>query len=138
MIDPAAAGWKTRTADGFSGLVGPIWAKREGEIWAYGFLAEPRHANPYGVVHGGMLVTLIDHALGAIVWEATGRQRCATIQLDTHFVAAARVGQFIEARGRVVRLTRSVAFMHGTVSTGANSVVEANGVWKLFGTEERE
>src|SRR5947208_3862273 len=102
-FDPAANGWKSRTFEGFFGLVGPLWTKKEGEGWAYGLLAEPRHANSAGVVHGGMLATMLDHALSIVGWEAQGRQRCVTIQLDTHFIAAVKPGQFVEARGRVVR-----------------------------------
>src|SRR4051794_19051589 len=96
-FDPAAHGWKPRTFEGFFGLVGPLWTKQEGEGWAYAFVAEPRHANSAGVVHGGMLATMLDHTLGIVGWEAQGRKRCMTVQLDTHFVAAARPGQFVEA-----------------------------------------
>ena len=81
--DPSLDGWNPRSLDGFFGLVGPLWTRKEEGTWAYGFMAEPRHTNPAGVVHGGMLVTLIDHALSAIAWEANERRPCVTVQLDT-------------------------------------------------------
>jgi uncharacterized protein (TIGR00369 family) len=135
-VDPAGSGWKTWAAQGFTELVGPLWAKREGDAWVYGLLAEPKHANIRGVVHGGALVTLADNALGAMVWEAAGRSPCATIQLDTQFVAPVQPGQFVEARGAVTRRTRSLVFIRGTLSVGGRAVLEAQGIWKVLGTGE--
>ena len=37
MTDPALDGWKARTLPGFIGVVGPLWTRREGDRWAYGF-----------------------------------------------------------------------------------------------------
>ena len=60
MSDPVHEGWKPRTLPGFMGLVGPLWTKRQGASWNYGIVAEERHTNPAGIVHGGMLT----HAAG--------------------------------------------------------------------------
>ena len=103
---------------------------------AFGLLTDARHANRRGVVHGGMLVTLMDHALGAVVWEAVGRAPIATIQLDAHFLAAVRPGEFVEARGQVVRRTRSVVFVRGALTAGGREVLAASGIWKVLGGEE--
>lgn len=129
-FDPAAEGW-TKTVDhGFIELVGPLWSRREPEGMAHGFLAEARHLNRGGIVHGGMLMTFADQALGFASIEAAPGGRRATIQLDTHFVAAVREGDFVVARCRVVRRTRSVMFMTGTLSVGESVVATANGIWK--------
>jgi uncharacterized protein (TIGR00369 family) len=131
-FDPLAAGWSLRPACGFFELLGPLWTKRDESGRAYGFLAEPRHLNPVGIVHGGMLVTLADQALSAIAWEAAERTPCVTIQLDTHFVASVSPGEFVEARGRAVRRTRSVVFVQGALSVGRREVMTATGVWKVL------
>ncbi|WP_159998915.1 PaaI family thioesterase, partial [Roseomonas sp. 18066] len=117
---------------GFTDLVGPLWAKRDGGAWAYGLLAGPQHANVHGIVHGGMLMTLIDNALGLTVWEATSRQPAVTMQLNTQFIAAARPGDFIEARGEVLRVARSVVFVRGILSVRGETVLAADGVWKVI------
>lgn len=129
----AEAGWKPRTLQGFSGLVGPIWARKEDAAWAYGLLATKAHLNPVGVVHGGLLTTLIDHAMSAIAWEAIGRRPCVTVQLDTHFVSAAREGDFLEARGRVVRAATSLVFVQGQVRVDGAEIVTACAVMKVIG-----
>lgn len=129
----AAAGWRARELPGFAGLVGPLWTRKEEKdaSWAYGILAGPAHLNPAGLVHGGLLTTLMDHALSAIGWEATGRRACVTVQLDTHFLAAAREGDFLIARGRVLRATASLLFMQGSIATAETELVSASAILKL-------
>jgi acyl-coenzyme A thioesterase PaaI-like protein len=71
--------------------------------------------------------------MGMTVWEAVERRRCATIQLNSQFVAAGKTGDFIEAYPEIVRLTRSVVFMRGTLTTAGRTILSAEGVWKVLG-----
>ena len=128
----AATGWRRRTLPGFAGLIGPLWTRQEDAGWAYGILAGEQHTNPAGVIHGGLMTTLIDHALSAIAWEAMDRRACVTVQLDTHFLSGVRPGQFIEARGRVVRAASSLVFMHGQLSVDDTEVLTACAVLKVL------
>ena len=129
--DPALDGWKPRPLGGFFGLVGLLWTRKEGDAWAYAVLAEAKHTNPAGIVHGGMLTTLVDHALSAIAWEANERRPCVTVQLDVQFLSAVRPGQLVEARGRIVRQTSSLVFMQGGLSVAGTEVVTASAVLKI-------
>ncbi len=133
-FDPQAEGWTPMVDRGFVDLVGPLWLRHEPEGTACGFLAEARHLNRGGIVHGGMLMTFADQAIGFASIEAAPEGRRVTIQLDTQFVAAVREGDFVVARCRVVRRTRSVMFMTTTLTVGDTVVVTANGIWKLGGT----
>jgi uncharacterized protein (TIGR00369 family) len=132
MADPKLNGWKARELPGFFGLVGPLWTKKEGDSWAYGFLAEDRHTNPAGIVHGGMLTTLLDHTLSVIAWEANARRPCITIALDVHFLAAARPGDLVVARGRLVRQTASLAFTHGSLAVRDDEIATASAIMKIL------
>lgn len=131
MTDPTLEGWKARELPGFFGLVGPLWTKKEGDAWAYGFLAEDRHTNPAGIVHGGMLTTLLDHALSVVAWEANDRKPCITVALDVHFLAAARPGDLVVARGMVVRQTASLAFTRGSLTVRDDEIATASAIMKI-------
>lgn len=131
MIDPATEGWKKHDGKGFLGLVGPLWSRREDDHWAYAFVASEQHVNAAGVVHGGLLVSLADQAMSMVVWEAMDRAPCVTVQLDTHFLMATRPGDFIQARARVARATRSLAFAQASLAVGDEPVLLASGVWKV-------
>ena len=131
--DLAAAGWKPMPAEDYPALIGPFLARREGDGWRYGFVAERRHLNKGGVVHGGMLVSFADAALGATVWQAVGRRPVTTVQLNTQFIAPVRVGELVELRAEVLRSTRTVVFIRGALEVGGRTVVHADGVWKILG-----
>lgn len=123
--------WKRRDLPGFMGCAGPLWTRREGDSWAYAFLADAAHLNPAGVVHGGALLTLLDHAISSVAWEACARQPCLTLQLDTHFIGPVRAGQLAQARARLVRRTGSLAFLHGEVAVEGGAVLTAQALMKV-------
>lgn len=131
-FDPAEHGWKTLKSRGFFAEVGPLWSKRVDEQWEYGLLVEPRHENGVGVVHGGMLVTLLDQAISMIAWAANAQQPCTTIHLDTHFVTPSVAGDFIVARGEVVRKTSSLIFLRGTLSVDDSQIMYGQGIMKIL------
>lgn len=125
-------GWKKRSLGGFMDCAGPLWTHKEEGDWAYGILAGERHLNPAGLVHGGLLETLMDHALSSIAWEASGRQKCVTLQMDTHFLASASAGMFIEARGRVVHSTPGTFFMQGMLTVDSRPAMSAQALMKVL------
>lgn len=135
LHDPAASdGWKTMPASDYPALIGPFLARRDGDGWRYGFVAEQRHLNLGGVVHGGMLVSFADDALGATVFHAAGRKPCTTVQLNTQFIAPVRLGELVEVRAEILRQTRTVVFVRGALEVAGRTVVHADGVWKILGT----
>ena len=119
----------------FETLVGPIYEKVDDKGYVCGFRPGQAHTNRRGVVHGGMLFTLADHALGNIVWERVGQQPCATVSLNVDYVAGVKLGDWVECRGRVTRETRSLVFIKGELSVGDRVVMTATGVWKKLGAD---
>ena len=103
-------------AEGFLVHVGPLYMRPDATTAGTGFVlafrASPQHANRYGVVHGGMLATLADTAIGANLARTGGQvDTTLTLNLNLDFIAAARVGEWIEAH---VHLTKE----HGRVRFG--------------------
>jgi len=93
-----------RVTDDFVGLIGPLWFKAEGEGLRVGLPLEPRHGNPMGWAHGGLLVTVADMVMGAGSGHATGiRWPHPTISLSTEFVRGAKLGQWLEGTARIAR-----------------------------------
>jgi len=133
LFDPAAAGWQPYPGEGFIGLVGPFWTRQEGDRHLFAFMAEKKHHNRRGVVQGGMLMTFADRSLGMTAWYANEQKPQATVHLDVHFIDAVQIGDFVEAKCRVVRRTRSLIFMSGEFMVGDRTVATANGVWKALG-----
>jgi uncharacterized protein (TIGR00369 family) len=74
--------------------------------------------NVQGFVHGGLLATLADSAMGLAVRSALepGR-RHVTIELGLHYVRPARPGRLV-AGGRTIRVGTSVAFAAADITEG--------------------
>jgi uncharacterized protein (TIGR00369 family) len=90
------------------------------EVWEegyvrYGVTLEEKHTNPNGVMHGGVLTTIMDEAAGAAVVTIRGIEIMATaphttVDMNVSFISAARAGDEIVIEGRALRVGRSVAF----------------------------
>lgn len=68
-----------------------------------------------GVLAGGVITTLLDHACGQAVWAALERfTTIATLDLRIDYMRAAEPGRDVFAHARCYKLTRSVAFVRAT------------------------
>ena len=127
-----AAGWRrVRTSGAFMSGAGQLWARRCDADWAYAVWATQAHLNPAGVVHGGLLATLADHAISTVAWEAAGRVPCVTVQLDMHYLAAVAQGVLLEARAHLVRRTSSLLFMRCVLRVADREVAAAQALMKM-------
>ncbi|WP_164516688.1 PaaI family thioesterase [Minwuia thermotolerans] len=111
---------------------GPFYVRgRAGGGFDYGFVAEPRHENPNGIVHGGMLIAFADHFLGHAVVSATG-QTCATVNLTTDYLASARTPSWIQGEAEIVSRSRSMVFLRALVSCGDTRLLSVSSVYRIF------
>lgn len=127
---PPGPGWEPDSEPGASALLGTVMHRRVDGRLAVGFRAAPEHLNKRGVVHGGLLLAFLDHALGASTRRADGRSR-VTLQLNTQFVATVKLGDFVEADCEVVRETARLQFIRAVCRVGTRSVLMADGVWQV-------
>lgn len=120
-----------RIADGrFAETVGPLYLRAAAPV-RFGLLAEARHGNVHGAVHGGLLMTLADQVLGLTVMQSVGLETpVVTVSLHCDFVSAVRPGDWIEGEATITRVTRSLVFVHGSLVHGGGVVLSAAGVWK--------
>jgi uncharacterized protein (TIGR00369 family) len=114
----------------FGTLIGPIYERDDAEGFVRAMRLRAEHANLGGVVHGGVLMAFADVILGTVAYRAAGRPG-VSIRLVTDFLAPARPGDWLEARARVVRATRSVMFMAGELTVADAVVMTATGTYKL-------
>jgi acyl-coenzyme A thioesterase PaaI-like protein len=132
-FDPASFGWQPYDDPALPRVMESHWIRHDEAVVAFGFQTGPGQQNGRGAVHGGILATYMDHTIGRIARESVENAPVATIQLDLHYLAPAKPGQFIEARGIVVRRTRSVIFLRGTLIAEGKEVLSASGIWKILG-----
>ncbi len=126
-------GFRPTSAGGpFGKEVGPFYLKGGELDFRIGLRIETRHINPNGVVHGGVFMTMADHAGSMAIYRSLPEKApFATISLNCDFLAPARAGDWIEGWGEVVRRTRTLAFANATIELAGQPIVRASGIWKL-------
>ena len=140
MIDKAVAklksdGWSIVETSGFLHLVGPLWERVVDGAHEYALATQDKHHNRRGLVQGGVLMTFADRTCGMTARYVTGKPMLATVQLDTHFVEAGKIGEVLISRPRVVRSTRSLIFIVTEVTVDKRVIAMANGVFKILKSE---
>lgn len=122
---------------GHVGVVGPLYLRREQrerEFVQLGFRVEPRHCNPAGILHGGMMATFADMLLPlsahCLAREAAGRF-LPTVSLQLDFLAPSPAGSWVHGEAQVLRATRSLLFMQGLVWADDELVARTSGTLKI-------
>ena len=140
MPDKAAArlksdGWTIVETSGFVHLIGPLWHRLAGGVHEYALITQDKHHNRRGLVQGGVLMTFADRTCGMTARYVSGRPTLATVQLDTHFVEAGKIGEVLVSRPHVVRSTRSLIFITTEVTVDKRCIAMASGVFKILKNE---
>jgi acyl-coenzyme A thioesterase PaaI-like protein len=140
MTDKAAGklksdGWSMVETSGFLHLIGPLWQRVVDGEHEYALVAQDKHHNRRGLVQGGVLMTFADRTCGMTARYVSGRTTLATVQLDTHFVEAGKIGEILMSRPRVVRSTRSLIFIATEVTVDKRCIAMASGVFKILKSE---
>ena len=125
-------GWVTRPTREFGTMVGPFYEPADRDPHQCGFLAEGKHGNKRGFVHGGMIATAFDAALGTAAWASANQQPSVTVQLNIHYVGALSIGQFARIQTDIVRTTRSLVFLRGIMQVADRTIAVADGIWKIL------
>ena len=88
-------GWKIAETTGFMHLIGPLWKRLvDGEL-EFALITEDKHHDRRGLVQGGVLMTFADRTCGITARFVSGKPTLATVQLDTHFVEAGKIGELL-------------------------------------------
>lgn len=121
----------------YNSLIGPFWAKAEGETVVIGFRVETRHVNPAAACHGGMLASFADIVLaGGCNHVARLGRFLVTVSLTTDFLAPAPLDSWVEARPEVLTVTRSTLFGQCLVTADGVPVLRASGTFRFGGAPD--
>jgi acyl-coenzyme A thioesterase PaaI-like protein len=128
-------GWKIVETTGFLYLIGPLWQRIVDGEHEYALITEDKHHNRSGLVQGGVLMTFADRTCGMTARHVSGKPKLATVQFDTHFVEAGKIGEVLISKPHVVRSTRSLIFITTEVTVDRRCIAMASGVFKILRNE---
>jgi uncharacterized protein (TIGR00369 family) len=128
-------GFRARNfGDGFIGVNGPLYLKRLSPGVQLGFRVEPRHCNPMGICHGGMMATFCDMLLPISAHYLSGdlaKRFLPTINLQVDFLGPTPLGSWVQGEAQLLRATRSMVFMQGRVTADGTHVARVSGIFKI-------
>lgn len=128
----ALDGWRDLKIDGFMNHIGPLLRSMlPNEKNTYGLQTQEQHKNHIGLVHGGVLTSLLDQAIAITAWNVADRQPTVTVQMDTRFLGAAKAGDFLEVRAKIRQATRSFIFVDADITCGDKAIASASAVMKI-------
>ena len=119
-------------ASGFMNANGPFHARRDGGRFVLGLRVEERHCNAVGVCHGGMIATMCDMLLtvGSNI-QSNQSRFMPTVSMTCDFLASPKLGDWIEGRVEVLRVTRNLLFASGVLVVAGEPVARTSGVMKV-------
>ena len=91
--------------------------------------ARPEHTNHLGIVHGGLICTLLDIAMGTAARCTIGTP-VMTLDMQASFIGPGR--GVLLAEGRVLRAGRSILFCEAEITAEGTGelIAKASGVFK--------
>ena len=87
------------------------------------FTVDPALNNPNGVVHGGIIYTMVDYSMGrAVQYGLPAGEHCATIEIKISYLTSVREGT-VTVETEVVKQGRNIAFLTSKVTDGQDRLV---------------
>lgn len=124
--------WKALKAGPFMATLGPLLTRRDDEGgFIYALETREEHANALGLVHGGVISSLLDQAISMVAWTAADREPVVTMRLDTRFLRATKPGARLAARAQIRHIAGSTIFVDAEVSRDMEIVALATALMKI-------
>ena len=109
----------------FAALTGAELISVEDGLAVFRFAPDETTLNPLGVVHGGMICTLLDSAAGcAVHTQLPPGVGMSSIEIKVSFLSSVTAGSGpLEVEGRALRVGRQVAFAEAHARRGDGKLV---------------
>ena len=115
-------------------LIGPLYCRGEGPSLVVALRVEGKHCNARGTIHGGILATLADVALGyTMAFSSTPPTGLVTSNLSLDFAGTAKVGDWIEAHVDIQKQGSRLSFANCYITVGEERIVRASAVFLVAG-----
>ena len=117
---------------GFGQHIGPFFEKQNMEGTFRALMIDERHLNAEGKVHSGVLLAFIDYVIyRAIGDDVTHDTEFSPVNLNTSFIAEAKLGDRVMGKGKIIKKTSTVIYAEGELYNQQQQLLTASGVWSI-------
>jgi uncharacterized protein (TIGR00369 family) len=110
----------------------PLYSKRTESAVIIGLRLAKPHTNARGLIHGGLIATLADNAMGySCAARFEGTSSLVTIGLTVDFIGTARVGQWLAIEPEVIKSGNTICFAQSLIKADDVVVARANATFRV-------
>ena len=103
-------------------LNGSIVEVNEGQL-IFEFTVLETQLNPNGILHGGVMATMLDELMGGATWTLNKPYPFATINLQVDYLSPAKVGEVIRGEANVIKAGSTVVHAEAKLYNSKNLVI---------------
>ena len=110
----------------------PLYSKRTDNAVHLGLRLARPHTNARGLIHGGLIASLADNAMGYSCAQATGwATSFVTISLAVDYVGSADIGQWLAVECEVIKTGSTICFAQALIKADDVVIARANGTFRV-------
>ena len=114
----------------------PIYSRRTAEAVIIGLRLATPHTNSRGLIHGGLIASLADIAMGhSCGVKLGGGARLVTVGLAVDFTGTAQIGQWLSVESQVIKTGGTLCFVQSLVTADGVVIARANGTFRVIKKE---
>src|SRR5215470_662580 len=110
----------------------PLYSKKTEKAVIIGLRLAKPHTNSRGLIHGGLIASLADNAMGyscALVMGWT--TSLVTISLAVDYVGSAEIGQWLAVESEVIKTGSTICFAQSLIKANDTVVARANATFRV-------
>lgn len=120
-----------RAQSTFWGLLGCEVVQADGKKATICLDAGEQHLNLIGIVHGGVLMSLMDNAMGLVVMLAHANERTVTATMNTHFLSSSKGGLLVCEAETLHRTKRTLTLQGQVKDEDGKLLAWASGAYRI-------
>ncbi len=110
----------------------PLYSKRTEKAVVMGLRLARPHTNGRGLIHGGLIASLADNAMGYSCAQAMGWAfSLVTISLGVDFIGGAETGQWLQIESDVIRTGSTICFAQSQIKADDAVIARANATFRV-------
>lgn len=110
----------------------PLYAKKTDKAVILGLRLATPHTNSRGLIHGGLIASLADNAMGYSCAQAMGNlTSLVTISLTVDFLGNAQLGQWLAVESDVIKTGSTICFVQSLIKADDAVIARASGTFRV-------
>ncbi|MBV9559886.1 MAG: PaaI family thioesterase [Bradyrhizobium sp.] len=110
----------------------PLYSKKTDKAVVMALRLAKAHTNARGLIHGGLIASLADNAMGYSCAQATNwTTSFVTVSLAVDYVGSAGIGQWLAVESDVIKTGSTLCFAQSLIKADGAVIARASGTFRV-------